>query len=134
MADHGTAATVKPRMFSTLEFPTGQTPLEVRVPTALLGKACSAAFTMDGATKAGQQVYLNFGASFRVADGIRPGAVSLQEAAKDDPRAAAMIERIGASVNSQPIDVRGRNDSFVRSFTMSAIGVNTPNGPTRFGP
>ena len=47
---------------------------------------------------------------------------------------AATIERIGASVNSQPIDVRGRNDSFVSSFTMSAIGVNTPNGPTRLGP
>ncbi|CAB4879867.1 unannotated protein [freshwater metagenome] len=47
---------------------------------------------------------------------------------------AATIERIGASVKSQPIAVRGRKVSFVSSFTMSAIGVIAPNGPTRLGP
>ena len=34
----------------------------------------------------------------------------------------------------QPIDVRGRKLSFVRSLMMSAIGVKAPSGPTRFGP
>jgi hypothetical protein len=47
---------------------------------------------------------------------------------------AVMIEMIGASRNSQPTDVRGRNDSFVSSLTMSASGCMAPNGPTRLGP
>ena len=35
---------------------------------------------------------------------------------------AVRIEISGASAKSQPIDVRGRNCSLVRSLTMSAIG------------
>jgi hypothetical protein len=35
---------------------------------------------------------------------------------------AVVIEIVGARANSQPIDVRGRNCSLVRSLTMSAIG------------
>ena len=47
---------------------------------------------------------------------------------------AVVIEMIGASLNIQPIAVRGRNCSFVSSLPMSASGWMSPNGPTRFGP
>ena len=47
---------------------------------------------------------------------------------------AVRIEMTGASANSQPIAVRGRNCSFVANFTISASGWRIPNGPTRFGP
>ena len=47
---------------------------------------------------------------------------------------AVVIEIVGASANSQPIEVRGRNCSLVSSLTMSAIGCSRPKGPTRLGP
>ena len=47
---------------------------------------------------------------------------------------AVSIEIAGASANSQPIDVRGRNCSLNSSLPMSAIGCRIPNGPTRLGP
>ena len=48
--------------------------------------------------------------------------------------AAVSIEITGASANSQPFDVRGRNCSLKISLPMSAIGCSMPNGPTRLGP
>ena len=48
--------------------------------------------------------------------------------------AAVIIEITGASANSQPVDVRGRNCALKTSLPMSAIGCSAPNGPTRFGP
>ena len=47
---------------------------------------------------------------------------------------AVVIEIAGATANSQPVAVRGRNCSLNSSFPMSAIGCMIPNGPTRFGP
>ena len=47
---------------------------------------------------------------------------------------AVIIEIAGASANSQPTDVRGRNCCLKISLPMSAIGCRIPNGPTRFGP
>ncbi len=47
---------------------------------------------------------------------------------------AVSIEIAGASANSQPIDVRGRNCCLNSSLPMSAIGWKIPNGPTRLGP
>ena len=47
---------------------------------------------------------------------------------------AVMIEIAGASANSQPTAVLGRNCSLESSLTMSAIGCSSPYGPTRFGP
>ena len=47
---------------------------------------------------------------------------------------AVSIEIAGASANSQPIAVRGRNCCLKISLPMSAIGCRIPNGPTRFGP
>ena len=47
---------------------------------------------------------------------------------------AVSIEIAGASANSQPIDVTGRNCCLNSSFPMSAIGCRIPNGPTRLGP
>jgi hypothetical protein len=48
--------------------------------------------------------------------------------------AAVSIEMPGASANSQPVAVRGRNCSLKTSLPMSATACSTPNGPTRFGP
>jgi hypothetical protein len=47
---------------------------------------------------------------------------------------AVMIEISGASANSHPIDVLGRNCCLNNNLPMSAIGVSAPNGPTRLGP
>jgi hypothetical protein len=47
---------------------------------------------------------------------------------------AHSIEITGASANSQPLAVRGRNCSLKISLPMSAIGCSRPNAPTRFGP
>jgi hypothetical protein len=47
---------------------------------------------------------------------------------------AVSIEIAGASANSQPIEVRGRNCCLNSSFAMSAIGCRIPHSPTRFGP
>lgn len=42
--------------------------------------------------------------------------------------------RIGARINIDMEDVRGRRGSFVNSFTASAMGWRRPYGPTTFGP
>lgn len=42
--------------------------------------------------------------------------------------------RIGAIINMDTEDVRGRRGSLVKSFTASAIGWSSPYGPTMFGP
>ena len=47
---------------------------------------------------------------------------------------AVIIEIAGASANSQPTEVRGRNCCLKISLPMSAIGCSIPNRPTRFGP
>ena len=47
---------------------------------------------------------------------------------------AVSIEIAGASANSQPTEVRGRNCSLKTSLPMSAIACSAPNGPTRLGP
>ena len=46
---------------------------------------------------------------------------------------AVRIEIIGASANSQPIDVRGRNCSLVSSLTMSASGCSDAEGADAVG-
>lgn len=47
---------------------------------------------------------------------------------------AIVKARMGAIINIEIEDVRGRNGSFVNSFTASAIGCNRPYGPTMLGP
>lgn len=47
---------------------------------------------------------------------------------------AIVRAKIGAIINIEIDDVRGRSGSFVNSFTASAIGCNNPYGPTMFGP
>ncbi len=47
---------------------------------------------------------------------------------------AVRIEINGATANSRPTEVVGRNCSLVSSLTMSASGCSAPYGPTRLGP
>lgn len=47
---------------------------------------------------------------------------------------ASVRARIGAIINMNMEDVRGRRGSLVKSFTASAIGWSRPYGPTTFGP
>lgn len=42
--------------------------------------------------------------------------------------------KIGAIMNMNVEDVRGRRGSLVKSFTASAMGWSRPYGPTTFGP
>lgn len=45
-----------------------------------------------------------------------------------------MRARIGAMINIETEDVRGRKGSFVNSLMPSATGCRSPKGPTIFGP
>lgn len=47
---------------------------------------------------------------------------------------ASVRARIGAMMNINIEDVRGRRGSLVKSFTASAMGWSRPYGPTIFGP
>lgn len=47
---------------------------------------------------------------------------------------ASVRARIGAMMNINMEDVRGRRGSLVKSFTASAMGWSRPYGPTMFGP
>ena len=47
---------------------------------------------------------------------------------------ASVRARIGAIMNINMEDVRGRRGSLVKSLTASAIGWSKPYGPTTFGP
>lgn len=42
--------------------------------------------------------------------------------------------RVGARINRSWEDVDGRMGSLINSFTPSAIGCRSPNGPTTLGP
>lgn len=47
---------------------------------------------------------------------------------------ASESARIGAMMNMEVDDVRGRKGSLVNSFRASAIGCSSPYGPTMLGP
>lgn len=47
---------------------------------------------------------------------------------------ARVKARVGARINKIWEDVDGRIGSLIKSFTPSAIGCKSPNGPTTLGP
>ncbi len=47
---------------------------------------------------------------------------------------ASVRARIGAIMNMEIEEVRGRSGSLVNSLTASAMGWRSPYGPTMFGP
>lgn len=47
---------------------------------------------------------------------------------------ASVKANIGVARNRNGEDVEGRTGSLINSFTPSAMGCSSPNGPTTFGP